>query len=93
MPEELAAEKDIVSGDKVIIENARGTVHAVAIVTKRFKPFTCKGKTVYEIGIPSNFARDGIAYGDPGNILAGYAADGNTKQAEQKAFNVSLRKA
>lgn len=93
MPEELAAEKDIVSGDKVIIENARGTVHAVAIVTKRFKPFTCKGKTVYEIGIPSNFARDGIAYGDPGNILVGYVADGNTKQAEQKAFNVSLRKA
>lgn len=48
---------------------------------------------MYEIGIPSNFARDGIAYGDPGNILVGYVADGNTKQAEQKAFNVRLRKA
>ena len=39
MSEELAAEKGIENGGRVIVESARGQVNMVALVTKRFKPF------------------------------------------------------
>ena len=39
MSEELAKEKGISNGEKVIVKSGRGQVKAVAIVTSRFKPF------------------------------------------------------
>jgi formate dehydrogenase major subunit len=52
LSEELAAEKGINNGEKVVVTSSRGEVNAVAIVTKRFQPLTVDGKTVHEIGVP-----------------------------------------
>ncbi len=43
MSEELAKEKGIKNGEKVIVKSARGEVEAMAIVTPRFKPFNIDG--------------------------------------------------
>ncbi len=49
MSEELADMKEIDNGDQVKVSSARGEIMAVAIVTKRFKPF----KTRRKYGDPS----------------------------------------
>jgi formate dehydrogenase major subunit len=53
--QELAKEKGIANGEKVIVESARGKVECTAIVTPRFKPFTIDGNTIHEVGIPWHF--------------------------------------
>ena len=40
---------------QVIIENVRGSLWGIAIVTKRFKPFQVMGQTIHQIGIPWHF--------------------------------------
>jgi formate dehydrogenase major subunit len=52
MSEELAQEKNIQNGDKVIVSSARGKLWAKALVTKRFKPFKVAGSTVHQVGMP-----------------------------------------
>lgn len=91
--EELAAELDILKGDRVIVENARGKVNMVALVTKRFKPFKIAGKTVHQVGLTWHWGHMGLSTGDSGNALSAYVSDINTMQPEQKAFLVNVRKA
>jgi formate dehydrogenase major subunit len=55
MSVELAKEKDIKNGEKVIVKSARGEVEATAIVTPRFKPFNIDGNIIHEVGIPWHF--------------------------------------
>ena len=47
--EELAKEKGINNKDKIIVSSARGEINAYAMVTKRFKPYKLKDKTVHHI--------------------------------------------
>ena len=93
MSEELAAEKGIVNGEKVIVESARGRVHLVAVVTKRFKPFQLDGKIVHQVGIPWHWGYTGLSTGDSANVLTPHVGDANTMIPEYKAFLVSVRKA
>ncbi len=93
MSEELAAEKSIANGDRVIVENKRGQVNMVALVTTRFKPFKIAGKTVHQIGLTWHWGHMGLSTGDSANVLTSYVGDANTMQPEQKAFLVSVRKA
>ncbi len=44
MSEELAAELGIENGERVKVRSQRGEVDAVAIVTKRFKPYKVRGE-------------------------------------------------
>jgi formate dehydrogenase major subunit len=94
MSEELAQLRGIKNGEKVWLENSRGKLWAIAIVTKRFKPFTVQGQTVHEVGIPWHFGwrfpKDG---GDAANLLAPSVGDPNTGIPETKAFMVNVRKA
>lgn len=94
MSEELATLRGIKNGDKVWLENTRGKLWAIAIVTKRFKPFTVQGQTIHEVGIPWHFGwrfpKDG---GDAANLLAPSVGDPNTGIPETKAFMVNVRKA
>ena len=55
MSVELAKERGIKNGEKVIVKSARGEVEATAIVTPRFKPFNIDGNIVHEVGIPWHF--------------------------------------
>lgn len=90
---ELAGLRGIRNGDKVIVESARGSVEAVAVVTIRFKPFTIQGNVVHEVGLPWHFGwvhpQGG---GDSANLLTSSAGDSNTRIPETKAFMVNVRK-
>jgi formate dehydrogenase major subunit len=93
MSPELAAEKGISNGDRVIVSSARGEVEVVAIVTPRFKPYTINGKTVHQVGLPWHFSWQGLAKGATANFLTPHVGDGNTGIPEYKAFLVDVRKA
>ena len=91
--EELAREKGIKNGDQVIVTSARGQIQAVAVVTKRWKPFRVNGRDVHEVGMPWHFGWQGLATGDVANDLTAHVGDGNTMIPEYKAFLVNVRKA
>ena len=93
MSEELAAEKGIVNGEKVIVESARGRVKVVAVVTKRFKPFHLNGRTVHQVGVVWHWGYTGLSTGDSANVLTPHVGDANTMIPEYKAFLVNVRKA
>jgi formate dehydrogenase major subunit len=94
MGEELAELRGIKNGDRCMLNNERGEMWAVAIVTKRIRPFTIMGQTVHMVGIPWHygwvFPKDG---GDSANILTPSVGDPNTGIPESKAFMVNVRKA
>jgi formate dehydrogenase major subunit len=93
MSVELAAEKGIANGDRVVVSSARGEIEMVAIVTPRFKPFAMNGKTVHQVGMPWHFSWQGLAKGATANFLTPHVGDGNTMIPEYKAFLVDVRKA
>jgi formate dehydrogenase-N alpha subunit len=93
LSEQLAAEKGIANGDMVVIENKRGSIKAVALVTKRFQPFQLNGKTVHQIGMVWHYGYAGLSTGDSANLLTPSVGDPNTTIPEYKAFLCSIRKA
>ncbi|MDD3073871.1 MAG: formate dehydrogenase-N subunit alpha [Syntrophomonas sp.] len=93
LSEELAKEKSIKNGGKVIVSTTRGDIEAVACVTKRVKPFTLDGKTVHEIAISWQYGFKGYATGDPANRLTPHIGDANTVCPEYKAFLCDIRRA
>jgi anaerobic selenocysteine-containing dehydrogenase len=93
MSEELARERGINNGDKVIVESARGRVNFAAVVTKRFKPFQVDGKTLHQVGLIWHWGYTGLSTGDSANSLTPYVGDANTMIPEYKAFLVDVRKA
>jgi formate dehydrogenase major subunit len=107
MSVELAAERGIKNGAKVVVSSARNKVDAIAIVTKRFKPFQVAGATVHQVGLPWAFGwattkeYDVMAngkpysnptYGDSSNLLTPSIGDANTMIPETKAFMVNVEK-
>jgi len=93
MGEELAAEKGIASGDKVIVSTARGEIKTVAVVTRRFRPLKVSGKTIHHIGVLNHWGYSGMATGDSGNILTPHVGDANTTIPEYKTFLCNVRRA
>jgi len=91
--DQLAKEKGIKNGEKVKVVSVRGEVKCVAMVTKRFRPFTVEGKTVHQVGLPFNygwlFPKGGS---DSTNFLTPSVGDGNTFCPEYKAFMVNVTK-
>ncbi len=100
IPEELANEKSIKSGDQVRVSSKRGKVEVQALVTKRLGPMTVAGQTVYQIGIPIHWGYVGVsADSDPShgrywlaNALTPFVGDANARTPEFKAFLVNLEK-
>jgi formate dehydrogenase major subunit len=92
LSEELAAERGIQNGEWITIRSIRGEVSAVAVVTKRFKPFKLNGKTVHQIGMPWHWGFQGLCKGDSANKLTPYVGDPNTTIPEYKAFLVEITK-
>lgn len=91
--EELAKEKGIANKDKIIVSSARGEIEAYAMVTKRFKPYKLKEKTMHHIGMPWHFGFKGIATGATANRLTPNIGDANTTIPEYKAFLCDVRRA
>ncbi len=92
MSHELAKEKGIKNGDGVLLESARGSCEAIAMVTVRLRPFTIMGKTVHLVGMPFAFGWMTPKCGDATNRLTIGAYDPNTTIQECKACLVNLRK-
>lgn len=91
--EELAKEKGIKEKDKIIVSSARGEIEAYAMITKRFKPYKLKDKTVHHIGMPWHFGYKGIATGATANRLTPHIGDPNSHIPEYKAFLCDVRRA
>ena len=92
--EELAKEKGISNGGKVRVRSNRGYIEAVAVVTKRIKPFQCDGQTVHMVGLPNHWGFKGVAkIGYLVNTLTPFVGDANTQTPEYKAFVVAIDKA
>jgi anaerobic selenocysteine-containing dehydrogenase len=89
--EELAEEKGIKNGEMAIVESARGKIEAVAVVTRRFTPFSINGKRVHQIGVPWHWGYIGLSKGDSANILTPNIGDANTTIPEYKAFLCDIR--
>ncbi len=93
---ELAKEKGIKSGDKVIVSSPRGRIWAIAIVTDRFRPLKVAGQTIHQVGLPWHFGwrfpEDGSG-GDSANLLTPTVGDPNTMIPETKVFTVNVEKA
>ncbi len=89
---ELAKEKGIKSGDWVKVSSGRGEVEAVAIVTKRFRPFKVQGTTIHQVGLPWCYGWTTPNAGDSANLLTPTIGDANTMIPETKAFQVNIEK-
>ncbi len=89
----LARLRGINNGDKVIVENVRGQVEAVAIVSPRLQPYKVMGQHLHMVGLPWHY---GWLYpkdsGDAANLLTPAVGDPNTGIPETKAFMVNIRK-
>ena len=93
MSQELAAGKGIASGDTVVVESARGSITAKAVVTIRLKPAQVNGATVHYISLPWNWGYMGLSKGDSANLLSPRIGDPNTGIPEFRAFLCDVRKA
>ena len=98
MSVELADLKSIKNGEKCLVKSARGEVEAVAIVSKRFKPFKIMGPegkdtVVHQVGVPWCFGwTTPPEGGDSANLLTPSIGDANTMIPETKAFMVNVEK-
>ena len=90
--EDLADEIGIEAGDKVRVSSARGSLKAVAVVTRRFKGLTVDGQTIHQIGILWHWGYSGRVKGDSGNILTPHVGDANTTIPEYKTFLCNVEK-
>jgi len=93
MSRELAAEKGIANGDTVVVESARGSITAKALVTIRLKPAQVNGTTVHYVSLPWNWGYMGLSKGDSTNLLSPRIGDPNTGIPEFRAFLCDVRKA
>ena len=92
--EDLAKQVGVKAGDRVKVSSTRGYIRAVALVTKRIKPFRIDGKTVHMVGIPLHWGFTGLT--KPGflaNTLTPFVGDGNTQTPEFKSFMVKVERA
>jgi len=93
MSEELASLRGMKNGENVLISSPRGKVQAVAMVTKRWKPFKIAGHIVHQVGLPWCYGwlvpKDG---GESANLLTPTIGDANTAIPEFKAFLVNIEK-
>jgi formate dehydrogenase-N alpha subunit len=89
---DLAREKGIARGDRVIVESARGRFEGYALVTERFEPFWVQGRIIHQVGVPWHWGWVGLARGDSGNLLTPHVGDANTMIPEFKAFLCDVRR-
>ena len=101
LPEELAKEKGIRTGDRVRVTSERGKIEVAAAVTKRLGPLTLAGNTkVYHIGIPIHWGFIGVsAEQNPdkskywlANALTPFVGNVGARTPEFKAFLVNIEK-
>ncbi|MBS0320475.1 MAG: formate dehydrogenase, partial [Proteobacteria bacterium] len=92
--EELAKQIGVGIGDNVKVTSNRGSIVAVAVVTKRLKTLKVDGKDLYHVGIPIHWGFKGVTQmGYLANTLTPFVGDANTNTPEFKSFLVKVEKA
>ncbi|MGI3776667.1 MAG: molybdopterin dinucleotide binding domain-containing protein, partial [Janthinobacterium lividum] len=91
VPVELAEELGIEHLGWTVVSTLRGEIEVKAMVTRRLKPFSIGGRTVYQIAMPWVFGGQGIAHGASANVLLGIYGDANTGIHSTKALTCNLR--
>jgi formate dehydrogenase major subunit len=91
--EELAMERGMANGSKVIIRCARGEIKAVAMVTRRLQPLAVNGRKIHQIALPWHWGYMGLSKGDSANMLTPRVCDPNTMIPEFRAFLCDVSKA
>ncbi len=94
IPDELAREKGIKTGDHVRVASKRGKLEVRALVTKRLGALTIDGQKVFHIGIPIHWGYVGVNTGEHwlANALTPFVGDATVRTPEFKAFLVNLEK-
>jgi formate dehydrogenase major subunit len=92
LPEKLAGELTIKSGDLVKVRSARGEVTVKAVVTKRMKALQINGKEITTVWMPYNWGFKGLSTGPSTNYLTIDAVDPGAGTQETKACLVSVKK-
>ncbi len=94
VPDELAREKGISTGDWVRVRSKRGKIEVRALVTKRLGALKCDGRKVFHIGIPIHWGYVGIKTSEHwlANALTPFVGDATTRTPEFKAFLVNMEK-
>jgi formate dehydrogenase major subunit len=82
----------IEKGDKVKVSSARGSIEAIAVVTKRFQAIQVNGTTIHHVGVLWHWGYSGLSKGDSGNILTPNVGDANTTIPESKTFLCNISK-
>jgi len=93
LPEKLAAEKGIRTGDPVKVWSARGDITVKARVTRRMETLLIHGKEQAVVWMPYNWGFMGLSTGPSTNYLTIDVGDPNTWCQETKACLVNLAKA
>ena len=91
IPEPLANEKGIRSGDRVRVTSARGAAEGPAMVTKRIRPLTAGGRTIYQVGLPIHWGYLGRTKGPLVNLTPS-VLDPNSGTPEYKGFLINMEK-
>jgi formate dehydrogenase major subunit len=92
--EELAKEKGIANGDRIRVWSKRGSIKAVASVSKRIMSLDIDGKRTHTVGLPNHWGFVGVAKkGYLVNTLTPFVGDANTQTPEYKSFLVNVEKA
>jgi formate dehydrogenase major subunit len=88
----LAREKGISTKDRVRIRTPRGEIEAIALVTKRLRPFVVGGKPLHQIAMPWHWGWQGLVTGHVVNTLTALVGEPNVSIHEAKAFTCNLEK-
>ena len=92
LPEKLARELRINTGDQVKVSSARGEITVKAVVTKRMQSLRINGKEVATVWMPYNWGFKGLSTGPSTNYLTIDAVDPGAGTQESKACLVNVRK-
>lgn len=92
IPEKLAKQLAIRTGDQVKVRSARGAVAVKAVVTKRMQMMTINGKEVAIVWMPYNWGYRGLSTGPSTNLLTIDAVDPGAGTQETKACLVNLER-
>lgn len=92
LPEALAKEKRIASGDMVRVSSKRGTAEGRALVTNRMRGLEVAGRTVYHVGLPIHWGFVGRVRGPLVNNLSPSVYDPNSGTPEYKGFLVNVER-
>jgi formate dehydrogenase major subunit len=90
VPEKLATQLRINSGDKVRVSSARGEITVKAVITRRMQTLQINGKEVTVVWMPYNWGYKGLSQGPSTNLITIDAGDPNTWCQETKACLVNI---